>query len=84
MPLVISDEQLQSMKMDERQARIEIACRLFDADQLSLPAAAKMAGLKRAVMEDELRHRKIALYRPTIEELRRDLDVLHRMRKSEQ
>jgi predicted HTH domain antitoxin len=83
MPLVISDEQLQAMKMDERRARIEIACRLFDADQISLPAAAKMAGLKRVEMEGELRDRKIAIYRPTVEELQQDMETLQRLREKQ-
>jgi len=76
MPLIISDEQLESLQMDERSARIEIACRLFDAERLSLPGAARFAGLGRAEMEGELRRRGIAIYRPTVEELRQDLDVL--------
>ena len=76
MPLVITDEQLEAMKMDERAARVEIACRLFDAERLTLPVAAKFAGLSRAEMEGELNRRGIAVYRPTIEELREDLRVL--------
>jgi len=82
MPLIITDEQLEAMKMDERNARIEIACRLFDAERLTLPAAAKFAALSRAAMEGELRRRAIAIYRPTVEELRQDLDVLRNMGKS--
>lgn len=76
MPLVITDEQLEALKMDERSARIEIACRLFDAERMSLPAAAKFAGLSRSAMEGELRQRRIAIYRPTVEDLHRDLRVL--------
>lgn len=76
MPLVISDEQLRVMNMDERNAQIEIACRLFDAERLSLPAAAGFAGLSRAAMEGELRRRQIAIYRPTLEDLHQDLAVL--------
>ena len=83
MPLIITDEQLKTMKMDERSARVEIACRLFDAERLSLPAAAKFAGLGRAAMEGELRRREIDIYRPTVEELRADLDVLRNMGKSQ-
>lgn len=81
MPLLISDEQLNAIKMDERNALIEIACRLFDADRLSLPAAAKFAGLNRAAMEGELRRRHIAIYRPTIDDLHQDLDVLRALRE---
>jgi len=84
MPLVITDEQLESMKMDERDARIEIACRLFDAERLSLPAASKLAGLSRVAMEGELRRRSIAIYRPTIEEVRQDMEVLRNLREEQQ
>jgi predicted HTH domain antitoxin len=80
MPLVITDEQLEIMRMGEGDARIEIACRLFDGERLSLPAAAKFAGLSRVAMEGELRQRRISLYRPTIEDLRQDLDVLRGLR----
>jgi predicted HTH domain antitoxin len=76
MPLVISDAELQAMQLDEPHARIEIACRLFDAERLSLPAAAKFAQLSRIAMEGELRQRGIAIYRPTVEDLHDDLDVL--------
>jgi predicted HTH domain antitoxin len=73
MPLLITDEQLEALKMDERTARTEIACRLFDAERMSLPAAAKFAGLSRAAMEGELRRRQIAIYRPTVEDVHQDL-----------
>jgi predicted HTH domain antitoxin len=79
MPLVITDEQLEALKMDEANARVEIACRLFDGERLSLPAAARFAGLGRSAMEGELRRRRIALYRPTVEDVRRDLDVLRNL-----
>ncbi len=79
MPLVITDDQLAELKMDARGARIEIACRLFDAEQLSLPAAARFADLSRAAMEGELRRRRIAIYRPTIEDVQQDLDVLENL-----
>lgn len=79
MPLVISDAQLSAMRMDERQARIEIACRFVEAERLTLPGAAKLAGLSRAAMEGELRRRGIALYRPTLEDFQHDLDTLHQI-----
>jgi predicted HTH domain antitoxin len=62
--------------MDPKSARVEIACRLFAGDRLSLPAAARFAGLPRAAMEAELRRRDIPLHQPTIEEVRQDLAVL--------
>ena len=65
------------------QTVIEAACRLIDAERLSLPAGAKFAGLSRAAMEGELRRRGIAIYRPTVEDLRQDLDVLRNMGESQ-
>src|SRR3954471_5788726 len=57
MPLTISDEVLNQLKMDEREARIEIACRLFDAGKLSKPAACRFTGLSRVEFEGELSKR---------------------------
>lgn len=79
MPLTITDDTLRAMGMDEWQARIEIACRLFDAEKLGFHAAMRMAGLDRIGFEDELRTRRIAIYRPTVEDLRHDLETLDRM-----
>lgn len=70
MPLVIPDETLTQMNLDEREARIEIACRLFDAGKLTLFQAGKMAGLGRIEFEAALRLRGIAPYRIDEEYLR--------------
>jgi predicted HTH domain antitoxin len=67
MTLTLSDDLLRELKMDERSARIEIACRLFDAGKLALWPAARLAGLDRAQMEDQLAQRRIPLYRITPE-----------------
>lgn len=80
MPLVISDEMLQAAKLDEREARVEIACRLFDAGKLTLPMAARFAELDRMVFEGELARRDIPAYRPTVEDLREDLENLRHLR----
>ena len=79
MPLVISDEQLIVMEMDERSARIEIACRLFDAGKLGFHAAMRLAGLSRVAFEDELDDRGIAIYRPTVQDLHDDLKTLDKL-----
>ena len=78
MPLLIPDETLRDAKMTEAEARVEIACRLFDAGRLSLPAAGKLAGLDRNAMEEQLRTRFIPVFRPTID------DVLHDVKSLEQ
>jgi predicted HTH domain antitoxin len=59
MPLTISDDVLNDLNMDEREARVEIACRLFDAGKLGKSRAARLAGLTRPDFEDELRARKL-------------------------
>ena len=61
MPLTIPDDVLNDLKMDEREARIEIACRLFDAGKLGKSRAARLAGLTRLDFEGELRVRKLPL-----------------------
>jgi len=79
MPLVIPDDVLRQTGLNEAEARIEVACHLFDASLLSLWPAAKFAGLGRAEFEAELRGRKIAVYRPTVEDLQTDLQSLRQL-----
>jgi predicted HTH domain antitoxin len=82
MPVVISDETLKEAGLSEREAVVEIACRLFDAGRLALWPAAKLAGLSRTEFEHELGARKIAVYRPTVEDLVDDLAALEQLRGS--
>lgn len=79
MPVVISDEMVQKTGLSERTLLVEIACRLFEAGRLFLPDAARMVGLTRSEMEAELIVRGIAIFRPTIEEVQRDLETLKRL-----
>ena len=79
MPLVISDEQLRSMQMSERDALVEIACRLFDAGRLGFHAAMRLTNLDRTSFENELIQRQIPIYRPTVEDLREDLETLDKL-----
>jgi predicted HTH domain antitoxin len=81
MTLHIPDDVLKQTGLDERGLLIEVACRLFDAGKLTLHAAGKLAGLSRVEMEDELLDRRIAIYRPTVEDLRDDLRTLEKWRK---
>lgn len=75
----IPDEVLRQAGLSDREALVEIACRLFDADKLTLWQGAKLAGLSRVEFEGELRHRGIAIYRPTVEDLEQDLETLKRL-----
>ncbi|MDA0838259.1 MAG: UPF0175 family protein [Planctomycetota bacterium] len=79
MPITIADELLLEAGMNEGEARIEIACRLFEAGKLSLPAAGRWAALSRTEIEQELMQRKISLYRPTIDDVSSDLTNLNRL-----
>jgi predicted HTH domain antitoxin len=63
----------------EREAAVELACRLFDAGKLTLWSAAKLAGLDRAGMEDALLTRGIPIYRPQLADLTEDLATLDRL-----
>lgn len=69
MPLTLSDDVLKQVGMSAEEARIEIACRLFDAGKLDLWPAAQLAELSRAQLEAELMKRKIPIYRLTLDDL---------------
>ena len=79
MPLTIPDDLLAESGMSERDARIEIACRLYDAGKLTMPAATRWAELSRAGFEEELLRRKMPLCRPTSEDFGQDLETLERL-----
>lgn len=79
MPLVIPDDALRAAGMDERQARVEIACRWFDAGNLAIGHAARLAGMSEMEFEAELEVRCIPRYRYTEEMLERDVEVLKKL-----
>jgi predicted HTH domain antitoxin len=80
MPLTFSDEDLAALHMDERQARIEFACRLFDAGRMSFGHAANLAQISHEQMSEEIERRGIPRYRYTAEHLEQDLEGLKRIR----
>ena len=79
MPLVISDEALRAAGMSEQQAKVEIACRWFDAGKLTLGHAARMAGSSETEFELELEQRRIPRYRYTDEMLEQDVAALKKL-----
>jgi predicted HTH domain antitoxin len=83
MNLTIPDEVAKQLGLTEKELLVELACRLFDADRLFLPDAARMAGLERPEFEGELKRRGIAAYRPTVEEFEQDLATLKRLDERE-
>ncbi len=80
MTLTIPDEILSEAGLTEREALTEFACHLFDAGKLAIWPAAKLAGLSRTEMEDQLQRRRIAIYRPTVKDLAEDLAVIEQLR----
>jgi predicted HTH domain antitoxin len=79
MPLVIPDDFLREAGLQEGEALREFACQLFNAGKLTLWRAAQLAQLDRVQFEEELRARRIPIYRPTIEDLKEDLEALDRL-----
>ena len=79
MPLVIPDDALRAAGMDEREAKVEIACRWFDAGKLAIGHAARLAGMGEAAFEAELEARGIPRYRYTEEMLEHDVEVLKKL-----
>jgi predicted HTH domain antitoxin len=79
MPLTISDEDLQRLGMSADEARIEIACRLFDAEKLDLWPAAQLAEKSRVQFECELTRRKIPIYRPTLADLEAEMKTIQKL-----
>ena len=81
MPLVISDEALQAAGLSEQEAKLEIACRWFDAGRLTVGHAARLAGLTEIEFESQLELRGIPRYRYTEEMLSQDVKALKKLER---
>ena len=79
MPLVIPDESLEAAGLDAREAKIQIACRWFDEDRMSIGHAARLAGLSVNEFEEKLHELGIPRYRYTEEMLKQDSETLERL-----
>ena len=82
MPVIIPDEVLKQAGLTEKEALIEIACGLFDADKLHLWPAARLAGMSRGEFESALISRGIAVHRIDEEYLKHELEMSVRSRDS--
>lgn len=80
MTLHLSEDILKQAGLTEQDVVIELACHLFDAERLPLWPAAQLCGMDRVAFEEELRKRKIAIYRPTVEDVLEDLRTLNDFR----
>ena len=76
MPLTIDDQTLHDAGITEHDARIELACRLYDAGKLSLAQAMRLSGLGRTPFEEALIDRGLPVYRPTVEDFESDMATL--------
>ncbi len=77
--MTIPDDLLAEAGLSERDAKIEIACRFYDAGKLTMPAATRWTGLSRTEFEEELLRRKISISRPTSGDFKQDLETLERL-----
>ena len=73
------EETLRVAGMDEQEAKVELACRLFDAGKLTIGYASRLAGLTEAEFEVQLQLREIPRYRYTEEMLQHDVEVLKKL-----
>lgn len=79
MPVVITDDILAEAGMTEAQARIEIACRLFQVGKLDQNAARDLAGLDRVAFWSECGKRSIDAIGYTAEDAQQDVVTLERV-----
>jgi len=63
MPVTLSDQLLAEAGLSEREAKLEIACRLYDAGKLTMPQATRWAGVARVELETALLERELPLVR---------------------
>jgi predicted HTH domain antitoxin len=75
----IPEDVLREAGLTERDAVVELACRLYQAGRLTLWQAARLAGLDRNGIEDALLERQIPIYRPSVQDLKDDLRTLDAM-----
>lgn len=81
MTFEIPDDIQRTTGLTEREAVIELACRLFAAGRIDLPGATRWTGLARPAFEGELVKRGVPAFRPTAEDLRTDLDTLSHLER---
>jgi predicted HTH domain antitoxin len=63
MPVTIPDQLLAEAGLSEKDAKLEIACRLYDAGKLTLPQATRLAEISRVDFEAALLERGLPVLR---------------------
>lgn len=79
MSLTITSDQLRDAGLSECEAQIEIACRLYNAEKISMPTAVRWSGLPRSELEEALLSRGLWLLKPKIEDVQSDITALREM-----
>jgi predicted HTH domain antitoxin len=80
MPVTLSDELLAEAGLSEREAKLEIACRLYDAGKLTMPQATRWTGIARVEFEAALLERQLPLVRIDERYWQQELQSLERLR----
>ena len=83
MCLILPDDILKQAGITDQEARIELACSLYDAERLHLWPAAQLAGLSRVEFEIELANRGLPLIHYTLEDYEQDQRSLKALREIE-
>jgi predicted HTH domain antitoxin len=82
MPLLMTDEQLAAAGLTEAEAKLELACRLFDAGKISFPAATHLAGVSRTELETALHARGLPSVRMELKDFEAELNEFERRQRS--
>ena len=80
MPMTIDDELLEAAGFTELDARIEVACRMYDAEKLSMSQARRWSGLSRVEFECALIDRGLPVYKVTQQDMDEDMATLEKLR----
>ena len=81
MKLEIPEDIAAAAKLSEKDALIELACRLFDADRLDKATAGRLAGLSRPEFESALKSRGMSIIHIDDEYVRDELNAIEKTRK---
>lgn len=80
MPVTIPDQLLAEAGLSERDAKLEIACRLYDAGKLTMPQATRLAEISRVELEAALLERKLPVLRPDERYWAQEVEGLERLK----
>ena len=79
MPVTVPDQLLSEAGLSEAEAKLEIACRLYDAGKLTMPQATHWAGISRSEFESALLERHLPLIRIDDSYWQQEIEALERL-----